>query len=138
MDSNAARTPVERRSSLRIPCGLQVQVRAEGMTIHAEVMNISPSGMFIRPNLTSIRDSLQLTALLRPDASLVFRLKLADQAIGCEATARVAWKSDLGIGLDFIEANDPLRAFVQRLAESRDSAATVLTRVEADPTLDVR
>ena len=138
MDFLAARKPQERRAFPRIPCGVRVQIRASGELVAAELMNLSPSGMFIKPNVGAAKDSLRLTALLGPDETLVFRLRLHGHPSLYEATGRVAWKSDLGIGIDFLEVSEPLRAFIQQLADAPDRAPALLGQIEPDPSIDVR
>jgi hypothetical protein len=115
-----------------------VQVRAQGEVIAAELMNISHRGMFVRARLAAVMDSLKLAALLAPGASLAFRLRLSGHTAACEASGRVAWKSDHGIGLDFVEVSQPLYDFIQQLTEAADQADALLATVEPDPSVDVR
>jgi hypothetical protein len=115
-----------------------VQVRAAGgETVVAEMMNISEQGMFVRPNASSVRDSLRVTVALGAGKPLVFRLRIAGAALPCQASGRVAWRSDLGIGVDFVEIDAPLRDFIERLGAAGEGAAALLATIEPHPVVEV-
>jgi hypothetical protein len=117
---------------------VRVQVRAAGgAPLLAEVTNISEQGLFIRPDPGSVRDALRMTFVLGAGKALVFRLRVAGDAVAREARGRVAWRSDLGVGIDFVEIDQPLRDFVGQLVAAGDGASALLAAIEPDPVVDV-
>lgn len=129
---------MERRSRARVACGVRAQVRAAGgESLAAEITNISEQGLFLRPAGGSTRDSLRMTFVLGAGKTLVFRLRVAGDAVAREARGRVAWRSDVGVGVEFVEIDDRLHDFVSRLVTSGDGASALLATIAPDPTVDV-
>jgi hypothetical protein len=116
---------------------VRAQVRAGGGdALTAEITNISEQGLFIRPEPGSVRASLRMTFVLGAGKPIVLRVRLAGDAVVREARGRVAWRSDLGVGIDFVEIDEPLRAFVGSLVAAADASA-LLAKIEPDPVVQV-
>jgi hypothetical protein len=119
-----------RRNSMRVPCGLRVQVMAEPEPFTAEVMNISQKGLFLRANVKSPRDALRLSTSLGNEAPVVVAFKFAGEDKEVRATCHVAWKSDLGVGIEFSEPPERLRDFISDLIDA-ENTAYLLSQVES-------
>lgn len=139
MDPNAGPKPMERRSCRRIPCGISLRVNAPDFGIQAELMDISPDGMFIKAGAASMMEAFQLATLLSHDATLVLRLRLINQSGPCEATGRLAYRSDLGFGIEFQHVTGALLDFIQRLGDADDTGApALLASITSDSRLEVQ
>jgi hypothetical protein len=119
-----------RRNSMRVPCGLRVEVVAGPQPITAEVMNISQKGLFLKPLVPSPADTLRLSTSLSPADSLVMALKFAGDEQETRVRCHVAWKSDLGVGINFDEPPERLKDFISDLVDA-ESKAPVLSQIEA-------
>jgi hypothetical protein len=138
MSQVAAPNLTERRSHSRVPCRIRVQICvAGGEPVVAEITNLSEQGLFVRPDPGSVRGSLRMTFVLGAGKALTFRLRVAGDAVEREARGRVAWRSDLGVGIDFIEIDQPLRDFIGRLVAAGDGVSTLLAAIEPDPVVEV-
>lgn len=137
MRHNIARNASERRIYPRVPCRVPLQVRLAGESVAAEVTNLSAQGMFVRPGAMTIKESLRLTVTVGAKRSLVLRVRLAGHAEPCQATGRVAWRSDLGVGIEFLDVGEPLRQFIERLMAAGGDATALLEAVEPELILDV-
>lgn len=118
-----------RRNSLRVPFGLPVEVLSGPRAISAEVMNISQKGYFVRPNETTPADLLTLTSGLSPSRPVYLVVQFLGEQTPTRAKGVVAWKSDLGVGINFQDPPERLRDFISDL---QDSGATslLLSRVK--------
>src|SRR5262245_22007088 len=100
-NSTAPAPSAERRQSKRVPCGLALQLRLGTASIDVTLMNISTTGMFVRPAGDTHRSSLVMAARLKPGARVFLRFEVEGRLDLHEARGAVAWQSDLGIGVDF-------------------------------------
>lgn len=119
-----------RRNSMRVACGLQVEVCSSPEPVNAEVMNISQKGLFLRPKTATPKDALQLSTSLGADRPLFLVLQFRGEKTPTRARSRVAWKSDSGVGLLFDDAPERLRDFISDL-QDQDSTAAILSQVES-------
>ena len=106
---------------MRVPFGLQVDVLAEPQAISAEVMNISQKGFFLRANASTPKDALTLTSSLSSARPLYLVLQFRGEEEPARARGTVAWKSDLGVGVNFEDPPERLRDFISDL---QDAGAT--------------
>ncbi len=119
-----------RRNSMRVPCGLRVEVQTSPEPVKAEVMNISQKGLFLRSDARTPIDALRLSTSLTPDRPFYLVLQFRGELTPTRARSRVAWKSDLGIGINFDDAPERLRDFISDLQDS-SSIAAILSQVES-------
>jgi hypothetical protein len=117
-----------RRNSMRVPCGLRIEVMAKPEPIAAEIMNISQLGFFLRTGGTSAADALRLSTSLNA-ASLAILIQFRGDSRATRSRIEVAWKSDLGTGLNFLDPPERLKDFIADLQDA-DSAGPVLGQVD--------
>lgn len=103
---------------MRVPCGLRVEVAAGPEPITAEVMNISQKGLFLRPLVPSHADTLRLSTSLSPSDPLVIAFNFVGDERETRVRCYVAWKSDMGVGINFDEPPERLRDFISDLVDA--------------------
>lgn len=106
---------------MRVPLGLRVEVLTEPQAVSAEVMNISQKGFFLRANAKAPKDLLKLTTSLTSTRPVYLVLQFSGEQHPARAKGVVAWKSDLGVGINFEDPPERLRDFISDL---QDSGAT--------------
>ena len=72
---NSQAPSAERRSSRRVPCTLQIELRLGIVSFHVELMNISANGMFVRGPIDDPRSALVIAAMLKPGKRLLLQLQ---------------------------------------------------------------
>src|SRR5690606_30312654 len=101
-----------RRNSMRVRCGLKVDVQADPGPICAEILNISQKGYFLQANEKSSADVLQRSSSLSLTAPLRLVLKFYDEPREVVVPCEVAWKSDLGVGISYENPPERLKDFI--------------------------
>lgn len=119
-----------RRNSLRVPFGLRVEVLSGPQAISAEVMNISQKGYFLRPNEQTPADLLTLTTSLSATRPVYLVLQFLGEQVPLRAKGVVAWKSDLGVGINFQDPPERLRDFISDLQDS-GTTSLLLSQVKS-------
>lgn len=110
-----------RRNSMRVPLGLSVDVLAEPQSISAEVMNISQKGFFLRAHTSTPNDALSLTTSLSSARPLYLVLQFRGEEQPARARGIVAWKSELGVGINFEDPPERLRDFISDLQDAGEA-----------------
>lgn len=110
---------------MRVPCGLRVEVLSKSQSTAAEVMNISQRGFFLRASASSPGEALRLSTSLAPQTPLVMVLEFLGESRPVRAKAEVAWKSDLGVGLNFVDPPERLRDFISDLQDASSPTSTI-------------
>jgi hypothetical protein len=128
-DSNAPAKNVDRRASRRVPCGFALQMRIGSAWIDVTIMNISTTGMFVRPAGDVHRSALSMATRLKPGARLFLRFEVEGRLELHEARGCVAWQSDLGVGVDFSELSPAMRELISKLIEGNGHTDATLLRV---------
>jgi len=129
---------MERRSSLRVACGIEVVVRLKDSELRAELMNISQRGLFLRPNLQSPRAALLLTSAWGRDDLVSFQILLRGRRQRVTALGKIAWKSDLGVGIDFQVLSGELAQYIERLAAPGADVRAILAEIAEPPSIEAR
>jgi PilZ domain-containing protein len=109
---------MERRVSTRVSVGIGIQIRLSDQITDAQIMNLSMDGMFVKTPLTSSRTALLLITNTQHNEELVLQFSLGKESEPCIAAGRVAWRSDLGFGIDFTNVNEAFEIFTDRLIEA--------------------
>ena len=128
---------MERRNSFRVPCGVSVEVLLDGGSVQADLMNISQRGMFLRSNLLSPMDSLKMASAMASSSEIVIVLTLAGRGEELRAAGRVAWKSDMGVGVDFHQVSPGMVAYIDQLSRNSNDPADVLQQIAGRPQVRV-
>jgi c-di-GMP-binding flagellar brake protein YcgR len=128
---------MERRTSFRVPCGISVDILLERERVRADLMNISQKGMFLRSNLLSPMESLKMASAMTPTVEVVMTFSLVGQAIELRAAGRVAWKSDMGVGVDFHQVSPELRSFIEQLSHNLEDVQPLLQQIAGTPEVNV-
>ena len=122
---------MERRKSVRVSWGAEVEVRiGEGHAV-GTIMNILPNGPFVQGSRNDAMARLRLMTAFRDADGLTFSLEGPGAEADMRATGVVAWMSDLGVGLDFREASPALLRFIARLREDPGAGAGVVATIRA-------
>jgi len=109
---------MERRVSTRVSVGIGIHIQLSDQITDAQIMNLSLDGMFVKTPLTSSRTALLLITNTQHNEELVLQFSLEKGSETCIAAGRVAWRSDLGFGIDFTNVNEAFEIFVDRLIEA--------------------
>lgn len=108
---------MERRVSIRVGLGITVHIQLEDQIMDAQIMNVSTNGMFVKAPLTSSRFTRLLITNTQHGEELVLQFSLKDKE-PCIASGKVAWRSDLGFGIDFTNVNEAFEIFTDQLIEA--------------------
>jgi hypothetical protein len=108
---------------------MRVEVLTQPEVTSAEVMNISQKGFFLRANASTPRDLLTLTSGLPKERQVYLVLQFRGEEQVSRARGAVAWKSDLGVGINFVDPPERLRDFISDLQDS-GATANLLSQIE--------
>ncbi len=121
----------ERRSARRVPCNLQIGLRLDTFSLRVELMNISANGMFVRGPFDDPHSALVIATMLKPGKHLLLQAQVEGSTDVYEAIGRVARRSDMGVGVDFVEITPALATLVSRLIATNGSDPEPLATLAA-------
>lgn len=119
-----------RRNSMRVPFGMRVEVLTKPQVIVAEVMNISQKGFFLRADPATEAEVLKLTSSLPSARPVYLVLQFQGETQPARASGVVAWKSELGVGINFDDPPERLRDFISDLQDA-GATAQLFSQVES-------
>jgi hypothetical protein len=121
----------ERRGARRMSCQLSIELRASTATYAVDLLNISQTGIFVRPAPRSQQVAVVVATLLKPGVRVRLRLYTQGVLDGLEAVGRVAWQSDYGAGVEFTELTPALDSLIVDLVEGDDRDLTLASITQA-------